>query len=369
MPEYRSGISHPPNSMNRAPADRCQSYKGVRDAIEKATRVRMKAFLPAKLIPTRLVARGHHGYFPRAPLRAQRLVLRPRDPRHGLFPHPIPRADAEPGLAEVDPSCGRRVRGMGSIPRIPRRARGRFLLHRHDSEREGVRAAHLDHVEGTVREEPPADRGAHVRPSALRVRATFPREEARVPDQKLITRRLSKGRSGRDVPRPRGRGSGIGRRARFGPGRGPPTPRPYARTTSAPFRKTPGRASGPSGARVDTRRPGGPPPATLGCRVRSARKSRAALGGIPNLPRRLREPRFVLREERRPSSAPGRRNPTERSGRGCEPRVGPFAGFPTRNPWRRPRGGPGPPEGSLRGLRGTPRPTRTARHRRIRSCP
>src|SRR3989475_11067705 len=159
MPVYRSGISHPPNSINRAPADRCQSYKGVRDAIEKATRVRIKAFLPAKLTPTRLVARGHHGYFPRAPLRAQRPVLRPRDPRHGLFPHPVPRTDTEPGLAEVDPSCGRRVRGMGSVPRLPRRARGRVLLHRHDSSSDGARAAHLYDVEGTVREEHAADRG------------------------------------------------------------------------------------------------------------------------------------------------------------------------------------------------------------------
>src|SRR5437870_8075409 len=171
MPVYRSGISHPPNSMNRAPADRCQSYKGVRDAIEKATRVRMKAFLPAKLIPTRLVARGHHGYFPRAPLRAQRPVLRPRDPRHGLLSYPIPRLGAEPGLAEVDPPRGRRVRRVGGVPRIPRRPRGRILLRRHDSEGEGVRASHLDDVERTVREEHAANRGADVRPSAVRVRA------------------------------------------------------------------------------------------------------------------------------------------------------------------------------------------------------
>src|SRR2546430_2853265 len=126
-PAEGGGSPQPPNSMNRAPAGRCQSYKGVRDAIEKATRVRMKAFLPAKLIPTRLVARGHPGHFPRAPLRAQRPVLRPRDPRHGLFPHPVPRADTEPGLAAVDPSCARRVRGIGNVPTIARRARGRLL--------------------------------------------------------------------------------------------------------------------------------------------------------------------------------------------------------------------------------------------------
>src|SRR5438046_7856646 len=134
---------------------------------EAATRGRMKAFLPAKLIPTRLVARGHHGYFPRAPLRAQRPVLRPRDPRHGLLPHPIPRTAAESGLVEVDPPRGRRVRRVGGVPRIPRRPRGRVLFRRHDPEGEGVRASHLDEVEGTVRDEHEAARGDRTRQYAL----------------------------------------------------------------------------------------------------------------------------------------------------------------------------------------------------------
>src|SRR6267143_5887318 len=244
MPEYWRGISQPTNSMKRAPADRCQSYNGVRDAIGSGTRGRMKAFLPAKLIPTRLVARGHHGYFPRAPLRAQRPVPRPRDPRHGLLPHAIPRADAEPGLAPVDSPRGRRVCRVGVVPRIPHRDRRRLLLHRYNPEGEGVRAAHLDDVEGVVREEYAADRGTHVRSLAVRVRATLPRKETRVPDQGLIRRRPSTGRPGRDVPRLRGPGSGNGRRSRSARGRGPPIRRLYARTTSAPSQTPPGRGPG-----------------------------------------------------------------------------------------------------------------------------
>src|SRR5438046_9988380 len=98
---------------------------------ESATRGQMKAFLPAKLIPTRLVARGHHGYFPRAPLRAQRPVLRPRDPRHGLLAYPIPPTAAESGLAEVDPPRCRPVRRVGGVPRLPGRPRGRVVFLRH----------------------------------------------------------------------------------------------------------------------------------------------------------------------------------------------------------------------------------------------
>src|SRR5438876_12302945 len=131
----------------------------------------MKAFLPAKLIPTRLVARGHHGNFPPAPLRAQRPVLRPRDPRHGLLSYPIPRLGAEPGLVEVDSPRGRRVRRVGGVPRMPRPPPGRVLFGRHDSEGEGVRASDLDDVEGTVRAEDAADRGTDVRPSDVPVRA------------------------------------------------------------------------------------------------------------------------------------------------------------------------------------------------------
>src|SRR5881396_922434 len=149
---------------------------------ESATRGRMNAFLPAKLIPTRLIARGHHGHFPRAPLRAQRPVLRPRDPWYGLLSHAVHHPDAEPGLAEINPSCGGRVRDLGGVPRFPRNPRGRILLRRHDPEGTGIRSAHLDDVERAVREEHAADRGAHVRPSAVRLRATLPREEARIPD-------------------------------------------------------------------------------------------------------------------------------------------------------------------------------------------
>src|SRR6266545_3071204 len=86
----------------------------------------------------RLIAAGHHGPLPRAALRVERALLRPRGPRRRLIVHAIPDPDAEPAVAAVDPSGRRTVRRLGGVAR-PAHGPGRgLLLRRHDPEEAGV---------------------------------------------------------------------------------------------------------------------------------------------------------------------------------------------------------------------------------------
>src|SRR2546425_771007 len=197
-----------------------------------ASRASMKASLRAKLMAAPHIARGHHGPVPGTPLRAELPHLRPGDPRDDLFVDAISNPDPEPRLAPVDPSDGRRLRGLGGVLGLPRGPRRRLLFRRHDPERARVRTSPLDAVERDLREEHGSDRGAHVRSPALRLRAAVPRQETGVPDQRLITRWSARGGRVRGARRTRDRAADSARRPRSDRDDEQRTRPPCARTTS-----------------------------------------------------------------------------------------------------------------------------------------
>src|SRR2546428_4422544 len=183
-----------------------------------------------------LIARGHHGPVPGTPLRAEPAQLRRGDSRDVLYADAVPDPDPKPGLAAVDPSGGRRLRGLGGVLRLPRGPRRWLLLRRHDPEGARVRSPHLDAVERGLREEHGSDRGADVRPLAVRLRAAVPRQETRVPDQRLITQSSGRGGRVRGARRTRDCAADSARRPRCGWADGPRTRPPVARTTSGACR-------------------------------------------------------------------------------------------------------------------------------------
>src|SRR6266516_6135054 len=229
----------------------------------------------------RLIAAGHHGPLPRAALRVERALLRPRGPRRRLVVHAIPATAAEPTVAAVDTSGRRAVRRLGGVAR-PAHGPGRgLLLRRHDPEGARVRPTRLDDVQGALREEHEAARGADVRSPAVRVRTAVPRQEAGVSHPRLIIRGRGRARGVRATPRPPGPSAGIARRRRCGPRGGPPTRPPCARTTSAVSRRRPSPGRAPGATRSDRRTPDGSPLGVPGGPGRSARRSGGRPGGTP----------------------------------------------------------------------------------------
>jgi len=135
---------------------------------ESAMRKRLKDFLPAKLIPTRLVARGHHGYFRELRYELSALFFALGSSARSS-PSPNTCRDTESGLAEIDSPCGRRVRRVGGVLGfLAVLAGGFYFVDTIRKEREFERLISTTSKSLFVKKHA-ADRGAHVRPSAVGV--------------------------------------------------------------------------------------------------------------------------------------------------------------------------------------------------------